>query len=53
MIKLKELKNGWQYNESFVPNDEGNTDYQQIKNISPMAANMKNLTGWLMLKHKK
>ena len=31
MIKLKELKNGWQYNESFVPNDEGNTDYQQIK----------------------
>ena len=31
MIKLKELKNGWQYNESFVPNNEENTDYQQIK----------------------
>lgn len=30
-MKLKELKNGWDNSGSFIPNDEGNTDYQQIK----------------------
>ena len=30
-MKLKQLKNGWENNGSFIPNDEGNTDYQQIK----------------------
>lgn len=31
MIKLKELKNGWDSNGLYVPKDEGNTDYQLIK----------------------
>jgi hypothetical protein len=30
-INLKELENGWQYNGSFIPNNENNTDYQYIK----------------------
>ena len=30
-MKLKELKNGWENNGSFIPNDEGNNDYQAIK----------------------
>ena len=30
-MKIKELKNGWENNGSFIPNDEGNTDYQAIK----------------------
>lgn len=30
-MKLKELKNGWDYNGSFIPNDESNSDYQAIK----------------------
>lgn len=30
-MKLKELKNGWDYNGSFIPNDESNSDYQSIK----------------------
>ena len=30
-MKLKELKNGWDSNGSFIPNDEGNNDYQAIK----------------------
>lgn len=30
-MKLKELKNGWENNGSFIPNDESNSDYQAIK----------------------
>ena len=30
-MKLKELKNGWDSNDSFIPNDESNNDYQAIK----------------------
>ena len=30
-MKLKELKNGWDNNGSFIPNDENNNDYQAIK----------------------
>ncbi len=30
-MKLKELKNGWENNGSFIPNDENNNDYQLIK----------------------
>lgn len=30
-MKLKELKNGWEDNGSFIPKDEGNNDYQAIK----------------------
>ena len=30
-MKLKELKNGWDNNGSFIPNDESNNDYQAIK----------------------
>ena len=30
-MKLKELKNGWENNGSFIPNDESNNDYQAIK----------------------
>ena len=30
-MKLKELKNGWENNGSFIPNDENNSDYQAIK----------------------
>lgn len=30
-MKLKELKNGWENNGSFIPNDENNTDYKAIK----------------------
>lgn len=30
-MKLKELKNGWENNGSFIPNDESNSDYQLIK----------------------
>ena len=30
-MKLKEIKNGWDNNGSFIPNDEGNNDYQAIK----------------------
>ena len=30
-MKIKELKNGWENNGSFIPNDEGHTDYQAIK----------------------
>lgn len=28
---IKELKNGWENNGSFIPNDESNSDYQAIK----------------------
>lgn len=28
---IKELKNGWENNGSFIPNDEQNSDYQAIK----------------------
>ena len=30
-MKLKELKNGWENNGSFIPKDESNNDYQAIK----------------------
>ena len=30
-MKLKQLKNGWDNNGSFIPKDEGNNDYQEIK----------------------
>lgn len=30
-MKIKELKNGWEFNGQIIPNDENNTDYQLIK----------------------